>query len=192
MVEEELNHDEDYIRLIKAVVDSAITDYVKLAHPKNRNKKYLQQCYLNAIAMFFEDDYKLESFTCLLEEQPLSTKELLSILISTPGVSMDKARQHVISESNKYWWEKNFNDITIPSSLSIYGKTYFTHNAANGYIDYNKNHIYVPLKKVGSDRLFFKLCLEIILNEVEITLDEDTFQKLHKVFYLFLKVNKAF
>ena len=34
MVEEELNHDEDYIRLIKAVVDSAITDYVKLAHPK--------------------------------------------------------------------------------------------------------------------------------------------------------------
>jgi hypothetical protein len=189
---EELDHEDDYKRLVKAVIDSGIVDYVKLAHPKNRNKKYLTQCYLNAVDMFFDDNYKLKAFVSFLDETPFTTRELISILLSTPGVSMPKARQHVIDQSNEYWWKKHFNDIPLPSSISIFGKTYFLHTASTTHIDYQKNQIFLPLKDVNADRIFFKLCLEIILREADISLDEKTFNKLHKIFYLFLKVNNAF
>lgn len=189
---EELDHDEDYKRIVKAVIDSSITDYVKLAHPKNRNKKYLEQTFLNAIEVFFDDSYKFEAFVSIVDQLPLSTKDLISIMISNSGVSMDKTRQHVINESIKYWWEKNFNDISIPSSINIFGKVYFIHNASTEHIDLDKNKIFLPIKKTGSDRIFFKLCLKVILIESGIQLEEETFNKLHKVFYLFLKINNAF
>jgi hypothetical protein len=189
---EELDHDEDYKRIVKAVIDSSITDYVKLAHPKNRNKKYLEQTFLNAIEVFFDDSYKFEAFVSIVDQLPLSTKDLISIMISNSGVSMDKTRQHVINESIKYWWEKNFNDISIPSSINIFGKVYFIHNASTEHIDLDKNKIFLPIKKTGSDRIFFKLCLKVILIESGIELEEETFNKLHKVFYLFLKINNAF
>tara|TARA_Y100000310_G_scaffold158679_1_gene158101 strand:+ start:2578 stop:3156 length:579 start_codon:yes stop_codon:yes gene_type:complete len=192
MIEEELSHDENYIRIVNAVINSAVTDYVKLAHPKNRNKKYLQESFNNSISMFFDETYRINAFTCLLDEKPFTTKELLSILISTPGVSMEKARQHVINESIKYWWEKNFNDIKIPSSINIFGRVYSIHIASKEHIDYEKGRIYFPVKKIGSDRIFFKLSLKIILREAEIELEEEEFDKLHKVFYLFLKINNAF
>lgn len=190
--EEELDHDEDYKRIVKAVIESSITDYVKLAHPKNRNKKYLEQIFLNAIEVFFDDSYKFEAFVSIVDQLPLSTKDLISIMISSSGVSMDKARQHVINESIKYWWEKNFNDISIPSSINIFGKVYFIHNASTEHIDLDKNKIFLPIKKTGSDRIFFKLCLKVILIESGIELEEETFNRLHKVFYLFLKINNAF
>lgn len=189
---EELDHDEDYKRIVKAVIDSSITDYVKLAHPKNRNKRYLEQTFLNAIEVFFDDSYKFEAFVSIVDQSPLSTKDLISIMISNSGVSMDKTRQHVINESIKYWWEKNFNDISIPSSINIFGKVYFIHNASTEHIDLDKNKIFLPIKKTGSDRIFFKLCLKVILIESGIQLEEETFNKLHKVFYLFLKINNAF
>jgi len=189
---EELNHDEDYRRIIKAVITSAITDYTKLAHPKNRNKKYLQQSYLNSINMFFDDNYRFEAFTSLLTEEPLTTKDLIAILISNKGVSMEKARQHAIEESVRYWWEKNFHDIKIPPAINIYGTVYSVHTASTEHIDYKKNKIYLPIKRTGSDRAFFKLCLTIILKKSDIELSEEDFNAIHKVFYLFLKINDAF
>ena len=190
--EEELDHDEDYKRIVKAVVDSAITDYVKLSHPKNRNKKYLQQSFLNSIQMFFDENYRLESFTSLTTEDPLTTKELISILISHRDVSMEKTRQYAIDQSIRYWWEKNFHDISIPASINVYGKVYSIHSATTEHIDFNLNKIYFPIKPTGSDRIFFKLCLKIILYEAQIELSEESFDQLHKIFYLFLKINNAF
>ena len=193
MVElEELNHDEDYKRIIQAVISSALTDYKKLSHPKNRTKKYLEQSYLNSIDMFFNDNYRFEAFTSLLTEKPLTTKDLISILISSKSVSMKKARQHAIEESIRYWWEKNFHDISVPSSINIFGIVYSVHTASTEYIDLENNKLYLPIKKIGSDRTFFKLCLKVILKESEIELSDETFEQLHKVFYLFLKINNAF
>jgi len=189
---EELDHDEDYKRIIKAVIDSSITDYVKLSHPKNRNKKYLEDTFLNSISVFFDDQYRFDSFRSIIDEAPLSTKDIISILLSDTGVSMDKARQHVVNESIRYWWEKNFNDIHLPSSINIFGKVYFVHNALTEHIDFEKYKIFLPIKKKGSDRIFFKLCLKIILKEASIDLEDETFETLHKIFYLFLKINNAF
>jgi len=192
--DEELNHDHDYIRLIKAVVENAITDYCKLQHPKNRNKKYLEEGFLSAIAMFFDEDFEFLAFTSFLDDKKsLKTKDLLKILLKTNKVNMEKTKQHVIENSMTYWFEKNFNDINIPSNIVIAGKVYFLHQyLEEPFVDYENNKIYIDRKKLGSDRDFFKLCLKILLKEANININEDSFQILFKYFYLFLKVNDAF
>ena len=53
---EELSQDEDYKRIIQAVVVSAIYDYTNHSHPKNRDKRYLEQSYRNSINMIFDDN----------------------------------------------------------------------------------------------------------------------------------------
>lgn len=194
LTDEELNHDPDYIRLIKGVIENAMTDYCKLQHPKNRNKKYLEEGFLSAIAMFFDEDFEFLAFTSFDDDsKPLKTKDLLSILLKTKKVSMNKAKQHVIDNSIEYWFNKNFNDIKIPSKITIAGKVYFIHNyAKEPFVDYEKNKIYLKIKEIGSDRFFLKLCLEIILKECSIDLNKERIELLFKYFYLFLKVNNAF
>jgi hypothetical protein len=188
----ELNHDEDYRNLIKAVIETAIVDYTKLQHPLNRNKKYLNEGFLSAVEMFFDENYKFEAFTSIQSESPLTTKDMLSIMVNSTEVNMEKTKQYVIDESINYWWTKNFHDIKIPSKIIIYGKTWFIHNAQKQYIDYEKQHLYIPLKTNKADRIYFDLILQIILKEANIDLLPEDFQTLHKVFYLFLKVNNAF
>jgi hypothetical protein len=194
LTDEELNHDPDYIRLIRAVVENAMTDYCKLQHPKNRNKKYLEEGFLSAIAMFFDDDFEFLAFTSFDDDnKPLKTKDLLSILLKTKKVSMDKARQHIIDNSIDYWFNKNFNDIQVPSKITIAGKVYFIHNyTKEAFVDYQNNKIYLNIKKIGIDRTFLKICLEIILKESSIELEKEKLELLFKYFYLFLKINDAF
>jgi hypothetical protein len=188
----ELNHDEDYRQLIKAVIETAIVDYTKLQHPLNRTKKYLDEGFLSAIDMFFDDSFTFESFTSIENESPLTTADMLCIMINSTEVDMIQTKQHVIDESINYWWTKNFHDIKIPSKIVVYGKTWFVHNAQKQHIDYDKNHLYLPLKSNKADRMFFDLVLQVILKEADINISKADFKKLHKVFYLFLKVNNAF
>lgn len=188
----ELNHDEDYRQLIKAVIETAVVDYTKLQHPLNRNKKYLNEGFLSAVEMFFDENYRFEAFTSIQSESPLTTKDMLSIMVNSTEVNMEKTKQHVIDESINYWWTKNFHDIKIPSKIIIYGKTWFIHNSQKQHIDYKKQHLYIPLKNNKADRIYFDLILQVILTEANLDISKEDFKTLHKVFYLFLKVNNAF
>ena len=57
--------EEDYRKIVKAIFDSAIVDYTKLQHSKNRNKKFLQQSFLDVTAMFFDTSFIFEHFLSL-------------------------------------------------------------------------------------------------------------------------------
>lgn len=52
----------EYKSLIKAIVDNGIIDYIKLQHPNNRKKRYLQEAYYTSIALFFDDSFRLDLF----------------------------------------------------------------------------------------------------------------------------------
>ena len=192
LTDSELNHDPDYRQLIKAVIENGITDYVKLQHPLNRSKKYLEEGFLSSIRMFFDEDFRFQAFTSFKDDSPLCTKDLLSIMIGSNDASIQKAQDHVISESINYWWEKNFNDFKVPSKCVIAGKVWFVRNSDKLYINYDKNQIFLPVKSQGNDRLFTKACLEILLNEASIELQAEQFENFYKLFYLFLKVNDTF
>lgn len=188
----ELNHDPDYKTLVQAVIENAITDYIKLQHPQNRNKKYLKEGFSSAVEMFFTDDYEFKSFLSFETELPLTTKDLISIMIGSSSSSLEKTKDYMITESMKYWWEKNFHDLKIPSKIVIAGRVWFVHNSSSLKVDYNKNHIYIPIKKQFSDRLLVSAYLKVMLRESDIVITEKQEADLHKLFYLFLKVNNAF
>lgn len=182
----------DYKSLIKAVFDIAISDYCKLQHPKNRNKKYLEEGFSSAVAMFFDPDFKFDAFFSEETDFNLSTKELISIMIDSNNVSVQNVQNHVIQKSIDYWWQKNFHDLKMPSKVTLLGKVWHICNAQTLMIDYNKNKINLPIKKSSSDRLYIQAVITIILKELDIALSEEDASSFYKFFYLFLKVNNAF
>jgi len=183
--------EDDYRKIIKAVFDSAIVDYTKLQHPKNRNKKFLQQSFIDVTAMFFNPEFAFENFLSLEDEKTnLSFKDLLSYYLEKNIINMEDIQNHVANHSIHYWWTKNFHDLQVPATITIAGTVWTVINSPNNpYVDKTTKRIYCPIKKVGSDRLFFRICLKIILDASEITLSEEQYDSLFKIFYLFLKIN---
>ena len=188
----DLDNDPDYRFLINAVIENAIVDYTKLQHPLNRNKKYLNEGFISSVQMFFDDEFTFDAFRSMENNEPLNIKDMLSIMTNSTDIDIKKTKQFVIDESINYWWTKNFHDIKVPSKLIIYGKTWFVHNAQKEHIDFENNRFYLPIKNNKADRIFFKLILNVFLKEADITLSKKDFNQLHKIFYLFLKVNNAF
>jgi|SaaInl5LU_22_DNA_1037371.scaffolds.fasta_scaffold00524_18 hypothetical protein len=184
----------DYLKIIKAVLDSAAVDYVKLQHPANRKKKSLKQSYIDSVEIYFNKDFRFEHFTDPTnEDYHFSTKELLSFLLETNKINLQGIQEHLISEAISYWWEKNFHDMSIPTTIVLAGKVFkICHSPKKHFVDYENNIIYCSTSKRGGDRLFFKLCFEIILKHSDIDLPKDKFDEFTKFFYLFLKVNAAF
>tara|TARA_Y100000592_G_C5475349_1_gene321966 strand:- start:3489 stop:4082 length:594 start_codon:yes stop_codon:yes gene_type:complete len=188
----DLKHDDEYKSLLEAVVKAAKVDYIKLAHPARRNKKYLVHDYQTSIDMFFDKNFTFENFLSYETQEPLSLKELLIVMLGSASVSIDKTKQHILDETIKYWWTKNFHDLKVPNQINILGKVYSIHNASTSHIDYKTFKIYINLKKQNKDRDFINLCLQIILKESNINLEQEDFNKLFKILYLFLKINGAF
>ena len=52
----------DYIKIIRAVIDNAMTTYIKLQHPANRHRKDSTTSYLEAVDMFFDSSFRFECF----------------------------------------------------------------------------------------------------------------------------------
>lgn len=185
---------EDIKKIMRAVLEAAAIDYVKLQHKKNRSKKFLEESYYNAIDLFFDDNFRFESFTDENDETKfLSTKDLLIKILNTTEVNMESVRKNIVQDAFDYWLNKNFHDLSIPDKISISGLVFTTVNSPkNHYVDYQNNRIYCPLKKKGADRIFLKLCLEVILKNSSIELTSDQLKNLFDHFYLFLKINSAF
>jgi hypothetical protein len=184
----------DYLKIIKAVLDSAAVDYVKLQHPANRKKKSLKQSYIDSIDIYFDKNFKFEHFTDPTNENyHFSTVELLTFLLGTHKIDMKSMQDQLINEAISYWWEKNFHDMSIPNTIVLAGKVYnISHVSKKPFIDYENNIIHCSTSKKGADRIFFKLCFQIILKESNIDLSKEQFDEFTKMFYLFLKVNAAF
>jgi hypothetical protein len=183
----------EYKSLIKAIIDNGIIDYIKLQHPNNRKKRYLQEAYYTSIALFFDDSFRLDLF---LDQDglPLSLETALKIIVDGQLASTQKAREYLIKETIVYWHEKNFQNLSLPKTINIAGKTYFICNTKeeNPYIDLEKYIFYLNFSKKEVDRDFTALCLSLILEACEINLKTRALDSLNKFFYLFLKINGCF
>ena len=191
MTSDEAN--EDYKKLIKAVMDYSVTSYVKLQHPSNRKTKSLHQDFLITLDLFYDENYSFENFLHPDHHKKMNTKDMITFLLDGVIASMDATRKHIVTQAVDYWWDKNFHDIPVPEIITLAGKVWKVKNSPkNVFIDHENLRIYIPTKAKYSDRTFFKFVLEILLAESEIELTEVEFEKFHKLFYLLLKVNNAF
>jgi hypothetical protein len=183
----------EYKAILKAIIDNGIIDYVKLQHPNNRKKRYLQEAFVTSVAMFFDKSYVL-GIASKVDGTILNLESALQIVMDGQLPSVKKAQEHVISESIEYWYEKHFQNLLIPKNITIAGKVYFVfyEETETPYINKEKHLLVLNKKSKTVDREFTNLCLNLILEELEIDLSNYDLENFNKLFYLFLKVNGCF
>ena len=64
--------------------------------------------------MFFNDDFRFMHFKND-DESNMSLNNLLSASINNLPASNYLMRKYLIDESIRYWWEKNFYNLIVPS-----------------------------------------------------------------------------
>jgi hypothetical protein len=186
--------EDDFKKLIKAVFESSLVDYIKLQHSKNRNKKFLEESFKNSVDMFFDKTYRFQHFQDLdTLTRDLSFLELMECILDRKNIDINKVHSHIIQESTDYWWNKNFHNLDVPATITIGGIVWTIKNSPNNpFIDYENKRIYSSTNKIDSDKSFLTLCLKIMIQEANINLSDEEFNKFFKLFYLFLKVNSPF
>lgn len=182
---------EDYKRIMQLIIDFGKTDYIKLQHPKNRDKKYLEETFLTSVDMFFNDNFRFMHFKND-DESNMSLNNLLSASINNLPASNALMRKYLVEESVRYWWEKNFYNLIVPKFVCFSGLVFFVIKAKEYSVCFKENIIYLPVKDKQADRLFSKACLDILLYLSDIELESNKLQEFNKNFYLFLKVNNCF
>ena len=93
---------EDYKKILQLIVDFGKTDYVKLQHPKNRDKKYLEETFITCVDMFFNDDFRFMHFNND-DDSKMSLNNLLSASIGNLPASNMLMKKHLVAESIRYW-----------------------------------------------------------------------------------------
>lgn len=186
--------EDDLKRLIKAVFESSLVDYIKLQHSKNRNKKFLEESFANSVDMFFDDSFRFEHFQDLeTQTKNLSFLELMECFLNTKNIKIENVHEHIAKESINYWWDKNFHNLEVPTHITISGIVWTIVNSpSQAYIDHSNKRIYCPVKQIDSDKKFLTLCLRLICEAADLNIKDEDFEKLFKVFYLFLKINSPF
>lgn len=187
------NDKSEYKAIVKAIIDNALVDYVKLQHPNNRKKKFLQNAYINSIALLFDNSFKFD-FSSQYTGDLLKLDEALAMLMDGQLASIPKTRQHVISETVEYWTEKHFQDLIIPKTVNVCGYVYFIRylEVEKSYVDKEKFLIVLIKNSKDNDRYFVKHVLDLILYQVNIEINKSEALELQKYIYLFLKINGCF
>lgn len=187
--------EEDYKTLLLAIIRQAMDDYIKLQHPKYRNKKYLQEAFDSAIGVFFDSSYR---FLYLKndEGESMSIEDLLSYFISSNKMDLETLRSHVIKEAKIFWENKLLNVIDIPESLIYDGHVYSVyHTDEDDYeIDYVAKTITINKDSSNSDNQqnFVKAAVEVMFYHEEIPMPKSKLDLLGKAFYRMIKVNSCF
>lgn len=181
----------EYKNLIKAIIDNATIDYIKLQHPNNRKKKYLQDAYINSIALFFDPTYTFSLFKNN-DGDFLMLYDALKIISDGTKIDLQKFKDHLLNETIKYWNEKHFQNLSIPNSINVNGIVYFIKYGPESKIDYENQLIYLQKDSKTNDRDFVKFVLILIFKKCNIELDNRAFQEFQKYIYFFLKVNACF
>lgn len=187
--------EEQYKTLLMAILKQAMDDYIKLQHPKYRRKKYLQEAFDAAVAMFFDDTYE---FLYLKNQEGdyMSLKDLLGYFINNRRMEIKDLQQHLIKESKIFWENKLINVIDIPESYIYDGHVYSVlHTDEDDYsIDFVSKVIEINKDSSNSDNqeLFIKAAIEIMLYHEDIPISGKNLQKLYRGFYRMIKVNSCF
>ena len=185
---------EDYKTLLNAVLKQAIDDYIKLQHPKFRNKKYLKQAFTSAVELFFDKEY---SFLYLKNEydEELNLKELITHLLNDNRGDIALLQNHVIEEARAFWETKLIRTIYIPDSFVYCGHVYSIHHTDTdeASIDY-KNKIITLNKKNDSEseEEFIELALTTCFHHEKKNISIDEIETISKIVFRMLKINSCF
>jgi len=186
----------DYKILVTKVVMQGIQDYVSLAHPKARVKKFLNDAHLTSIYMLFDDTYRFEQFENEYENK-CSLEDMLKISTSRENVDIDKFRSWLIKRAKGNMEKKDITTVDIPDTLFIDGHIYevlHDDQADDFSIDFEEKIIVMNKSTENSDHQEHFVCaaFEATLYHQDTRMSASTRKNLAKTWFRVLRSNSCF
>jgi hypothetical protein len=158
----------DYRHLLISVMNQAIDDYIKLQHPNNRLRVYLQEAFLTAIDFLFDEEFRTGNILNG-NNQPMSALDLVREILDSESSSIKQLQAYAINKCYRYWKQKQMSVLDhIPETVSIAGRTFDVQHS-EGLEDYDysieENFILVDRRY---DEINAQLFLEAILAVIKI------------------------
>jgi len=185
---------EDYKRLLFAIIRQASDDYIKLQHPKFRNKKYLQEAFSSAVELFFDPSYRLLHLKDNFDDD-LSLKDLVSHLMDDDRSDLQLLQKHLIQQADQFWNQKYMRTIEIPENFIYAGHVYSVYHfrKKKPEVDFQKKEIYINKKIPSSEKDFLSIALLVVSKHED--MDKELLpmkNKLSESLFKMLKVNSCF
>ena len=186
----------DYRTLVTKVVMQGVQDYVSLAHPKARVKKFLNDAHLSSIYMLFDDTYRFEHFTNGYEDK-CSLEDMLMVSTERENVDIDKFRKWVIERAKANMEKKDIVTVNIPDTLFIDGHVYeVIHDDESDHfsIDFEEKVIVMNKSVDNSDNQehFVLAAFEITLYHQDTRMSAAARKNLAKTWFRVLRSNSCF
>lgn len=138
---------------MQKILLQALDDYVRLQHPRQRRKKYLQEAWLSAVDLIFDPAYEMQIKN--LEGHNMTLKDIVEAAYGASGMPLDALKNHVIKEASKYWSEQQMSAIKVPTELIVHN-TVFTviyKNIENLYeLDTDKYELVISAQTTENDK----------------------------------------
>ena len=175
---------EDYKKIISAIIEQSIMEYIKLQHPKTRRKKYLMDTFANSIDIFFLPSYTFAHFFNS-DGSNMNLHDLLIQITDTSSPDLEQMKKYLIDSAHKHWSLKYMPTLTIPDCLIYKGHVYvIEHSESTPFVDHEVKSIKMNRKQnLENEQIFVKILFKII-EEV----DPEALP--HEAFYEILKMNQ--
>lgn len=113
----------NYKILMQKILLQALDDYVRLQHPKQRRKKYLQEAWLSAVDLIFDPTYEMQIKN--LEGHSMTLKDVVEAAYGASEMPLNALKTYVVKEASSYWSDQQMSVIKVPTEL-IVDNTVFT------------------------------------------------------------------
>lgn len=183
---------EDYQKLMSAVLRQGIDDYVKLQHPKHRQRKHEKEAFATAVDLFWDEDYELN---ILDDESKFHTLKTLCMAASgRENIEVDNLKRAIVAQSKDYWKKKSMNTINIPEQFVVGGHVYDVehHEGETASVDYETKTIVMDTENETAEEQFLKAVLNIACHTYEIRASASARRQIGEALFQMMKVNNCF
>jgi hypothetical protein len=185
---------DDYRLLLFHVFRQALDDYVKLQHPKQRSRTYLQEALDAAVDMFFDSEYSMLSIEDP-EGRPLTLKRMVQEMLDDDRVDLNLIKSHVVEQAYKHWENKTINVLFIPDSFVFQGHVYNVHHVEDEdwSIDFDEKIISIDkTSSTENQERFMQAVMQILFYHEDIPMARAKLDRLGKGLFQALRMNSCF
>jgi hypothetical protein len=181
---------EDYRKLMSAVLRQAMDDYIKMQHPKQRQRKYEREAFWSARDLLWDNECELEIEDD--EGNPMTLETLAMAAADRENVDLERLRSYVVQEAVNYWEDKDVKTIDIPEDVVIEGHTYQIQQSDERDIDFDSKIIYLDKRGPTAEEDFMMAMVELGCHHGNIRTSSKARKELGKVLYRLLRINSCF
>lgn len=181
----------DNRRLMSAILRQAMDDYIKMQHPRRRQKKYEKEAFWSAKDLLFNPKYELD----INDENgdSMSLTALAQAAADRDNVDIPALREYLIRESKRYWSNKNMKAIDIPEDVIVEGHAYAVQHHVGSYvIDFDSKCIYLNKQGPTVEEEFTQALIELSCHHGEIRTSSKARKEIGKSLYRILQINNCF